>query len=775
MGTKFPLSAFPFASMSREAESAAIHAHALPYDPAELAAGYGRWWYEPQIKRLLLSSGVAEFLDAEAAVPLSMEACFAHVVSEDMPPVLAALARSSLPGMLVDCDFRILKAGQGLRWLRMQSLPQSLQDGRHMGVLLDITPIKSIALRERFCFEITQFLVGTHQLDEAVVKVLQLVCENLGWDWGAYWEIQHDGLTTHKLACRQYWHRSETALAPFTRESRDLQIAPGQGLVGHVWSSGEATWVDDIQHDRHFLRRRGAMECGLHSGYAFPVSYVGIDGRRVHLGVLEFFSSLSRQQDAQLPTISAAIGALIAQTVQRVKQQEAMRRLAQIDDLTGLANRSHFHQLLDAACLNAAKSGEQFGLLYIDLDRFKPINDAFGHDAGNAVLKEFAQRLLAHCQQKVGGETCHIGRLGGDEFVILQPLPRDASHLLTLQTLAEQVLEAARAAFHFETKELTVSASIGISIFSENGWTSQELLRSADEAMYRSKKAGRNAYCFFSGSGSELMAQQQTTLAHQLTMEAQLHRALADNEFQLDYQPVFDNFSGRMVAVEALIRWRRSDGELVRPDVFIPVAEKSRLIVQIGRWVVKRACRDLALFHQAGLADLKINVNMAATEFTNASLPHELMSVIDSCGISPRHVCLELTEGMVMKHPEKVIPVMHMLRQSGFHISLDDFGIGHSSLSRLKKLPITSLKIDRSFISGLPSDRGDSAIVRSILDLGRHMKLAVVAEGVETDAQLLYLAQFGCTLVQGYLLSRPMPLQALIALHHSGNSLQGSQ
>lgn len=231
------------------------------------------------------------------------------------------------------------------------------------------------------------------------------------------------------------------------------------------------------------------------------------------------------------------------------------------------------------------------------------------------------------------------------------------------------------------------------------------------------------------------------------------------------YQPVFDRDAQHLVAVEALIRWRRPDGEVVPPDLFIPVAEHSGLIVQMGRWVVRQACADLALLHRCGFAGLQMNINMAAPEFVNAELPGEMMAVLDAHGVAPRHVCLELTEGLVMKRPETVIAVMAALRQLGFRISLDDFGMGHSSLSRLKTLPISSLKIDRSFVSGLPHDQGDAAIVRTILDLGQHMKLQIIAEGVETDAQLIFLRQFGGTLIQGFLLGRPKTIAELMADH----------
>ncbi|MGZ3253743.1 MAG: EAL domain-containing protein [Burkholderiaceae bacterium] len=733
-----------------------VLAQTIFHDPVESAVGYGRWWLDQKTSQLILSVVAAEYLDIAPGAQASMESCLTHLVPEDMLVIITALAQAKISNSKIDCEVRVISGSKGLRWLRMQSLPPAAQTQEiEAGFLIDITSHKHATIRERLNFEVSQFLVGMRQKDDAITKVIQLVCEYLGWEWGAYWSIDHRPLGEDRLTCKHYWGFSEEALAAFTEESRTLHMMPGEGLVGSVWSSGQAAWIDDIGNNANCTRRNSVLECGLQSGYAFPVIYQAADGQTRKLGVLEFISSLARQQEAQLPNLSAAIGTLIAQTVQRLEQEEYVRSLAQTDDLTGLSNRNHFYHLLDLACIRSRKSSEQFGLLYIDLDRFKPINDAFGHHAGNVVLQAFAKRL-----QKIIPDNCHFGRIGGDEFAILMPI---SNSIVQLHALAEKILSAARTPIQFEGNELTVSASIGISISAENGWTAEELLRSADAAMYRSKKNGRNALSFFSGKGTEMFAAQQSSLIQLLTIEAELHRALIEDEFFLEYQPVIENKSGRMTAVEALIRWRKPDGEIVRPDIFIPIAEKSRLIVQIGRWVVKKVCHDLPMFHRAGLVDLKVHVNMAAVEFTNISLPYELMAVIDACGVAPHYLCLELTEGTVMKQPETVIPVMQLLRQLGFQISLDDFGLGHSSLSRLKKLPINSVKIDRSFVGGLPHDRGDSAIVRTILDLGRHMKLDVIAEGVETDAQLAYLGQFGCPLVQGYLLSRPLAMHDLIA------------
>ena len=738
---------------------AALVCVALP-DAAEDMGLFGRWWCDTRSGQWVLSTGAARLLDVNPGLHRAADRCFEQVVPGDLLTLLVDLHQLGAPGSFSVREFRIINALAGLRWLRLESLACG-QCGSALcsGVVVDVTASRLAAMRERFCFESTQFLIGSPTLGAAVTKVIQLVCENLGWECGAYWSLAREPMGEQQLVCQYEWHEPNGPLGSFITETAAFRLAAGEGLVGRVWATMQPAWVEDMVNDEQFLRRRSARECGLQSGYAFPVSFVSSDGRRHRHGVLEFYSSLSRQREAQLPSLATTIGALIAQTVQRLEQQELIRQLAQDDDLTGLANRKHFHQLLDAACLSAMAWGSSFAVLNIDLDRFKQINDAFGHEAGNLVLHEFAQRLKG-----LNLAGCTVGRLGGDEFAILMA---PIASMAQLQFLGERVLLAASQPFLFGQQELTVSASVGVSVFPDDGWTGSDLMRSADAAMYRRKRDGRNGLSFFSSGTAGTLAEQRSELASQLTMQAELQRALVSNEFFLAYQPVFDRDVAHMVAVEALIRWRRPNGEVVPPDVFIPVAEHSGLIVQIGRWVVRRACRDLALLQRSGIADLQVNVNMAAPEFVNASLPCELMAVTKACGVAPHHLCLELTEGLVMKQPDKVIPVMAALRQLGFKISLDDFGMGHSSLSRLKKLPISSLKIDQSFVRGLPSDPGDSAIVRTILDLGRHMKLQVIAEGVETDAQFNYLSQFGCTLIQGFLLSRPKTIAELLAFHQS--------
>jgi len=454
--------------------------HSLKPDDAEQAASFGRWWYDLQTMQWIVSQGAAKLLYVDMGLHDSLASTFVQVIPEDTLLLSAALAAD--PTTLIECEFRIINETDGLRWLRLISVPQKqLKQGILSGVLVDITSSKHAAMRERFSFESTRFLVGSYSLGEAITKVIQLVCENLGWEWGAYWSLEQEQMGANKLTCQYYWDSTpDDKLTPFTLDSRALKIPTGAGLVGSVWSSARPNWVEDMVNDHSFLRRKSALACGLQSGYAFPVSYVTADGRRHSPGVMEFFSCLSRQKEAQLPNLSATIGALVAQTVQRMEQQAHIRQLAQVDDLTGLTNRNHFHQLLDATCLSATASNSLFGVLFVDLDRFKPINDAFGHEAGNVVLREFAQRL-----RKITADGGEVGRLGGDEFAILMT-PKGS--ITQLKVLAEQVLQAANQPFMFGEQALSVSASVGISVFPEHGWTSAELMRNADAAMYRSKK-----------------------------------------------------------------------------------------------------------------------------------------------------------------------------------------------------------------------------------------------------------------------------------------------
>lgn len=722
----------------------------------ESVAGFGHWSLDTVSHRVRLSSMAAQLLDVPCDKALTIDEACLHVVPDDIPGLLVFLQK--LGGTQDNSyEFRAISHKHGMRWLKTSLLPEQRPGNRlFQGVLLDVTSHKHAAIREKLSYELTQHLVSPQALDGSIDKVIQLICRNLGWEWGAYWAMDQAHTDGPQLVCMHSWSPENYDVGAFNAASKQLAMAPSQGLIGRVWATGNPEWVDDMANDPRFLRRHSARACGLMSGYVFPVSYMCADGEAHRPGVLEFYSSLARQPDAQLPKLSATIGALIAQTTQRIAKEAIIHRLAHVDDLTELSNRSHFYRQLNQQCEQASKQGETFALVFIDLDRFKPINDAFGHEAGNHVLQNFAARLL----DLVPAGGC-AGRLGGDEFALLLPPGSDGQ---TVHTVVDAVLSAARLPFNFKGAELSVSASIGVSCFPENGSNGPELLRSADAAMYRVKHNGRNGSDFFSHTSPSLLAQQRAALAHRLTTETELQSALKNRDLFLEYQPIFDVHSHRIHAVEALVRWRKPDGTLVPPNLFIPIAEQSYLIVEMGQWIMEQACHDLVRLQAAGLSDLKMHVNMAASEFTNTALPATLQQLVHNLGLAASDVVLELTESMLMKSPDQVVAVMRQLRAFGFQISLDDFGMGHSSLAMLKNLPITSMKIDRSFVQDLPDKFQDRAIARTILNLGRDLHIDVIAEGIETPAQQAVLQLSGCHLLQGYLLAKPMPLSALLKL-----------
>ena len=725
-----------------------IDIESLPHhdDAGDRLANLGRWWFERAGGGITLSAVAASFFGTGRHPDPGT--CIARIEPEDRAAVRAVLDRIGAGGAGAECEFRVRTDGQGLRWLRLQ---QADAPGSAVaaGILVDVTAARQAAARERFNFALTQYLVGTDSIDDAVTGILQLVCEELGWEWGAFWALDDHAGAEATLRCRYAWQAPRQALAPFRAASARLTMAPGEGMIGTVWASGEARWIEDANGTADLLRSHAAHACGLQSAYFFPVTFVASDACLMRPGVLEFFSVQQRQPDAQLPGLAKSIAAMIAQAVERMTQQERIRVRAQTDEMTGLANRAHFYDQLDRQCRDA-RPGETFGVLFVDLDQFKPINDAFGHDAGNVVLTAFAGRLRA-----LAPPGWRIGRLGGDEFALLSAPGATPQEL---ERVAEAVLDAGRRRFVYGEHRLAVSASIGISTYPDHGGCTRELLHAADAAMYASKRNGRNLASRFSGDGAPADA------GHRIGLLTDLHCAIRRGEFFLEYQPIRTTADMDIEAVEALIRWRRPNGDIVPPNVFIPLAEQSRLIVDIGRWVVRQACHDLARLRAAGLSGVRVHVNMAAPEFIDAELPDRLTAIAAAAGVDPRGICLELTEGVVMKHADKSTAIMRELRRRGFGIGLDDFGMGYSSLSLLKNLPIGSLKIDRLFMAGVPYDRNDCAIVRSLLDLGRHMKLTVVAEGVETDAQLGYLRQFGCPLVQGWLPGRPVPLERLFDL-----------
>ncbi len=430
----------------------------------------------------------------------------------------------------------------------------------------------------------------------------------------------------------------------------------------------------------------------------------------------------------------------------RLQAQKAeIEQVALHDALTGLPNRALFGELAAKAVAQARRGGTQLAMLFVDLDRFKAVNDAFGHAGGDAVLRECAARLQAAL--RAGDVAC---RHSGDEFLVLLHPVRTADDVAAT---ADRLLERLQQPMRLEGREAAVSASIGIALFPQDGADHEALVRNADTAMYAAKRQGRDCHSFFRPElEQELQASQR--------LERELERALEQGEFELHYQPQVHTSDGTPAGCEALIRWNHPERGLVPPLQFIPAAEQCGLIADIGAWTLRAACRQIAQWRLEGVPFHSVAVNVSALEFRGHRLPETLARAMAEFGVQPHELELEITESVLMSDTEGTRRIVGRLHEMGLPLAVDDFGTGHSSLAYLKQLRPAKLKIDRHFVRDIEDDADDRVIVQAIVGLAHALGIRVVAEGVETDGQRAHLHEMGCEVLQGYLVSRPQPAAA---------------
>jgi len=438
----------------------------------------------------------------------------------------------------------------------------------------------------------------------------------------------------------------------------------------------------------------------------------------------------------------------LAQDVTANRQaQERLNYLAYHDELTGLPNRSLYNDRLSQAMIEARRQGRYVGVMLLDIDHFKMVNDTLGHEAGDELLRDFGKRLSV-CVR----ESDTVARFGGDEFALVladMADPRDAIFV------AQKMLDSFAPPFFVGGRELFVGPSIGITIYPLDSDDLEGLVKNADSALYHAKAQGRNNFQFYS---AELTARAQS----RLDTETSLRRALERREFLLHFQPKFSLETGEMTGVEALIRWQHPELGMVSPQDFIGIAEESGLILPIGEWVLRAACQQVKRWHDEGLAQVRLAVNLSTKQFRHSRLKEMLAGVLAETGFDPRYLEFEITESMLMENSAAVSEVLDDLKAMGISISVDDFGTGYSSLSYLKRFPIDALKIDRSFVRDVPADHDDAAIVRAIIAMSRSLRMKVIAEGVETQEQQQFLRAEGCDEIQGFLSGRPMPPDELV-------------
>ncbi len=446
--------------------------------------------------------------------------------------------------------------------------------------------------------------------------------------------------------------------------------------------------------------------------------------------------------------VVANYAGIFSDITHRRQTEERLRYLATHDVLTDLANRVLFEERLERAIIHAQRTSGRFAVAYLDLDGLKLVNETFGYQTGDDVLKEVAQRL----RQAIGqGST--IARLGGDEFgVILEEFnsPRDVGQA------TRTMLDAVNRPIHIDGHEIFITSCLGISMWPDDGAQAAELMICADQAMSGAKSRGRGVFQFFERNMTSAAMAQLETLG-------ELHRALEKNEFCLFYQPQYALAGRRMVGVEALLRWRHPQRGLVPPGEFISIIEQSALVIPLGRWVLREACRQARCWLDAGLEFGRVAVNVSARQFLDEGFLTDLIATLDETGLPPERLQLELLESMAMNTRKEIGALLHELVTRRVSLAIDDFGTGYSSLAYLKDLPVDTLKIDRSFLAGSDAQNPDRAIIRAVVAMGRALNLDVVMEGVETEEQLAFLQEAGCNQVQGYLLAKPQPAEQVTA------------
>lgn len=559
-----------------------------------------------------------------------------------------------------------------------------------------------------------------------------------------------EALRRSEAQFRAIFEHSALGIALVDLESRITEINPAlQKMIGYSLadlrgrSFAAITYADDTAQNLELLRQ---LRAGQRESYQMEKRYLRKDGS---LMWATLSASLVHGADGQ-PLILG----MIEDITQRKQSEETIRQMAYYDALTNLPNRLLFHDRLQQAIIRARRTEGGAALLFLDLDRFKIINDTLGHHIGDLLLQAAAQRLLACVRE---GDT--VARMGGDEFTIILP---GVAHGADAADVAQRIVAELATPFQLNGHELFITPSIGISLFPTDGDDPETLFKHADTAMYRAKDRSRNTYQFYDSTMNALAYKQ-------LELEQHLRRALERQEFEVFYQARVDAVSRRINGVEALVRWRHPERGLISPAEFIPVAEETGLIVPIGEWVLRAACTQNKAWQMQGLPRIRVAVNLSARQFQQPDLAERVAQILTETQLDPRDLELEITESMTMVHAERTMIVLGALKHMGVHLAMDDFGTGYSSLGYLKQFPIDTLKIDKSFVQNLTSDPNDAAIAEAVIALAHSLNLSVTAEGVETEDQLGFLRRHQCDEVQGYLIGRPVPAtifeQSLVAFH----------
>jgi diguanylate cyclase (GGDEF)-like protein/PAS domain S-box-containing protein len=575
-------------------------------------------------------------------------------------------------------------------------------------------------------------------LGEVIPRLLETICRIGQWDVGAFWGMD---ASKSALTCIDTWQHNSVDFADFVLLSRQLSCPSAVDLPGRVWEDRRPVWVESVVADPDFSRALMASKDGLHTGFCFPII-----GRGSFHGAVELFSREVRRVDQDVIDTMKAVAASVAQFMTRKEAERALEHQALHDALTDLPNRVFLQLRLERAIAAARTEDAHFAVLLLDLDRFKEVNDTFGHQYGDALLQQAARRLQGALR-----ESDTVARLGGDEFAVL--LPRTDQTRAT--ELADMLLRCLEDQFVVRAQQVDVGTSIGIAVYPEHGEDATMLIKHADTAMYVAKRA-RSGFAVYEAEHDE-------HTPSRFVLTAALRHAIEHDELLLHYQIKVDARTGGVDTVEALARWYHPERGLLEPPDFIPLAEQTGLIKPLARWVLGEALRQCCRWHATGL-DLCVAVNISAQNLQDPGLIDTIVSLLDETGRQPSDLALEITESALMADSSRALETLTALHEMGVKIAIDDFGTGYSSLSYLSCLNADEIKIDQSFVIQMLANERDRFITQAVIDLGHNLGLKVVAEGVEDQETWNRLVAMGCDQAQGRFLSGPLSGLEVISL-----------
>jgi diguanylate cyclase (GGDEF)-like protein len=607
---------------------------------------------------------------------------------------------------------------------------------RYLCIDIDITERKEFeraivenAKRQTLIADLGRKALASNDLDELFGDAVQAAAQGLGTPCAALFEAAP---FTNRLGRQLILRAGAGRLA----QAAGLQLGCAGEVLDESALPGLRPWLAPLAA-MHKLR--GGLDAGVVSGSRLS-------------GVLGVYTDAERRFEDDDAVFLRGIANILATALERHEARSRLTYMAQYDALTNLPNRRRLGACLEEAIGQAAHLGRRAAVMFIDLDRFKNVNDMLGHGVGDQLLVQAAARLEA-CARR--GDV--VARLGGDEFAVVLPqLEAHHDSEADAAQVAGRIIEALAQPFHLQGQQLFVSASIGIASYPQDGSNAEQLLKSADTAMYGAKNNGRNNFQFYSAALHENAAQR-------LQLESQLRQALERGEFLLHYQPKLDLASGSVSGFEALLRWQHPERGLVPPLEFVSILEDTGLIIPVGEWVIEEVCRQLRSWEAAGLVAPPVAINLSARQLQQAGLADAIERVVRAAGVDPALLEFELTESMLMADPEAAVAILCRIKALGIRLSVDDFGTGYSSLAYLKRFPLDALKIDRTFVRDLPDDPDDAAITKAVIRLAHSLSLKVVAEGVENIAQLRELEQYDCDEIQGYYISKPRPAADCVA------------